>query len=232
MNNGLICGTCGYKTNKSGNMAVHTNSVHLKIMNFSCKQCNYKTMAKAHLERHVRVVHEKVKDLSCNKCSFKTAYAQHLRKHNRDNHEQENHISKKMAKRIEISKMMEEGIEWHVIRDRLKCSKQLLYKVWGPTYKTEVSGKTVKHRRSKVGPSLIANVKSEDYKVVDYTKEESDNGEETAQQFETNMGDDDYDYDQDNENEESVRGKKCPMCEYIIEDEKTFTKHIISQHMS
>ena len=78
----------------------------------------------------------------------------------------------------------------------------------------------------------MVNKEVKDHKVDVHTKEENvNNGEEMAQQFENDTVDDDYDYDHGNENEYSVKGKKCPMCEYIIEDEKRFTKHMISLHV-
>ena len=125
--------------------------------------------------------------------------------------------------------MMEEGVEWQVICEKLKCSKQLIYKVRGPTYKSKVSGETVRRRSSRIKPSLMANKEEKDHKVDVHTKEEYVNGEEMARQFETDIVDDDHDHG--DENEYSVKGKKCPMCEYVIEDEKTFTKHMISVHV-
>ena len=230
MSNDLICGICGYKTNKSSNMKMHNDAVHLKIKNFACEQCSFRSFSQNYLQRHMKNVHEKVKDLACMKCPFKTAYAQHLRKHIRDNHETEPKINTKMQKRIEISKMMAEGVEWHVIRDKMKCSKQLLYKIRGPTYKSKVSRVTVKHRRSKVKPSPLVTWDTNDEEDVEI-KEDSLNREVTAEEFKPLIKDDDYDYNQGNENENSVTGKKCPMCEYVIEDEKSFTKHMISLHV-
>ena len=230
----LICGSCGYKTNKISNMNIHANSVHLKFMNFSCKQCNYKTMVKAHLDRHVNVVHDKVKDLSCKQCNFKTAYAQHLRKHIKDNHEGVPHINKRMAKRLEISKMLDEGVDMEVIAAKLNCSKQLIYQVRGPTYKSKFSQKKQSLQKywniCMQKEEFIESTVAKDENHV----EENESGEERAQHLESDNEYDDYEYHTDNEhaNDISVKGKKCHMCEVVVEDEKALTKHLMSAHVA
>ena len=64
--------------------------------------------------------------------------------------------------------------------------------------------------------------------------EENESGEERAQHLESDNEYDDYEYHTDNEhaNDISVKGKKCHMCEVVVEDEKALTKHLMSAHVA
>ena len=158
------CDHCPYECFTEFMLSKHIRKYHEEMMSpqsdkvkiFKCGQCYYTTYEECNVADHIKAIHLKA-DYKCKECDFSSHSKYFVDKHMNESHKLSSgmEIPEKMqdwlapvAKRIEISRMLDEGTDMNVIATKLHCSKQLIYKVRGPTYNSKLSHETPKQNRS------------------------------------------------------------------------------------
>merc|ERR1712243_120238 len=76
---GNKCNACDYRTLNNSNLQIHYDSVHRKIMKFSCDQCIFQTFKHKTLKDHISAKHERVK-YNCDQCDLTVTTMDGLRR--------------------------------------------------------------------------------------------------------------------------------------------------------
>ena len=151
------CDLCEYTASVISKLNHHQKVVHEKVKNFKCDQCDYAASKRSNLSEHIKRVHEKIREYRCNHCPYECFSEKILDNHVRSKHENGPNPTKRTLKKLELSNMLEEGVEMEVIAAKLNCSKQLINKMCGPTYKSGLFQETTKQKESVLTKKVSRN---------------------------------------------------------------------------